>query len=119
MSWQGTENPIMKTLSRRLRDIIEQWEVDNKVFSNTRESLLKHFQQRYNFVEEQLRNLQGVVIPNNVGSHGASNIDSSLTVAQKFVVGVTSPIWIPLSLVALVIGAPVVGIMALTEKFAR
>ena len=97
MSWEATENQIMKTLSRRLRDIIEQWEEDNEVFSTVRESLLKHFQERYNFVEEQLRNLQGVVIANNVGSHGASNIDISLTVAQKFVVGVTSPIWIPLS----------------------
>ena len=121
MSWEATENQIMETLSRRLRDLIEQWEEDNKVFSNARESLLKHFQQRYNFVEEQLRNLQGVVIADNdiadnVGSQEASNTDSSLTVAQKVVVGVTSPIWIPLSLVALVIGAPVVGIMALTEK---
>ena len=121
MSWEATENQIRKTLSRRLRDIIEQWEEDNEVFSTVRESLLKHFQQRYNFVEEQLRNLQGVVIADNdiadnVGSHGASNTDSSLTVAQKVVVGVTSPVWIPLSLVALVIGAPVVGIVALTEK---
>ena len=30
--------------------------------------------------------------------------------------GVTSPIWIPLSLVALVVGGPVVGIRALREK---
>ena len=121
MSWEATDNQIMKTLSRRLRDIIEQWEEDNKVFSNARESLLKHFQQRYNFVEEQLRNLHSVVIADhdiadNVGGHGASNTNSSLTVAQKVVVGVTSPIWIPLSLVALVIGAPVVGIKALKEK---
>ena len=57
MSWEATKNQIEKTLSERLRDIIEQWEEDNKVFSNARESLLKHFQQRYNFVEEQLRNL--------------------------------------------------------------
>ena len=116
MSWEATENLIKKTLSRRLRDIIEQWEEDNKVFSTARESLLKHFQQRYNFVEEQLRNLQGVVIADNVASVEASNKDGSLSFAQKVVVGVTSPIWIPLSLVALVIGAPVVGIMALTEK---
>ncbi|XP_044180685.1 uncharacterized protein LOC114957392 [Acropora millepora] len=121
MSWEATDNQIMKTLSRRLRDIIEQWEEDNKVFSNARESLLKHFQQRYNFVEEQLRNLHSVVIADhdiadNVGGHEASNTNNSLTVAQKVVVGVTSPIWIPLSLVALVIGAPVVGIKALKEK---
>ena len=115
-SWEATVNQIMKTLSRRLRDIIEEWEEDNKVFSNARESLLKHFQQRYNFVEEQLRNLHGVVIADKVRGHEASNTESVLTVAQKVVVGVTSPIWIPLSLVAVVIGAPVVGIMALTAK---
>ncbi|XP_029190509.2 dual serine/threonine and tyrosine protein kinase-like isoform X2 [Acropora millepora] len=116
MSLEATESQIMKTLSRRLRDIIEQWEEDNKVFSNTRESLLKHLQQRYNFVEEQLRNLHGVVIADKVGSHEASNTNSGLTVAQKVVVGVTSPIWIPFSLVALVIGGPVVGIRALRQK---
>ena len=117
ISWEATVNQILKTLSRRLRDITEQWEEDNKVFSNARESLLKHFQQRYNFVEEQLRNLHSVVIADNVGDPAASYTDSGLTVAEKVVIGVTSRIWIPLSLVALVIGSPIVGIMALREKF--
>ncbi|XP_074633532.1 uncharacterized protein LOC141892232 [Acropora palmata] len=117
MSWEATENQIIKALSKRLREIIEQWEEDNKVFANARESLLEHFQQRYNFVEEQLRNLQSVVIADNFGSPAANYTDSGFTVAEKVVIGVTSPIWIPLSLVALVIGAPIVGIMALREKF--
>ena len=117
MSWEATENQIIKALSKRLREIIEQWEEDNKVFANARESLLEHFQQRYNFVEEQLRNLQSVVIADNFGSPAANYTESGFTVAEKVVIGVTSPIWIPLSLVALVIGAPIVGIMALREKF--
>ncbi|XP_015759848.1 PREDICTED: uncharacterized protein LOC107339111 isoform X2 [Acropora digitifera] len=117
MSWEATENQIIKALLKRLREIIEQWEEDNKVFANARESLLEHFQQRYNFVEEQLRNLQSVVIADNFGSPAANYTESGFTVAEKVVIGVTSPIWIPLSLVALVIGAPIVGIMALREKF--
>ena len=117
MSWEATENEIIKTRSRRLRDIIEQWEEDKKVFANARESLLEHFQQRFHFVEEQLRNLQSVVIADNFGGPGANYTDSGLTVAEKVVIGVTSPIWIPLGLVALVIGAPILGIMALREKF--
>ena len=116
MSWKATENQIRETLSRRLRDIIEQWEEDNKVFSDARESLLKEFQQRYNFVEEQLRNLHSFVIDDNVGDTAASYTDSGIPVAAKVVIGITSPIWIPLSLVALVIGAPIVGIMTLKEK---
>ena len=54
-SWEVTENQIAKVLSRRLREFIEHWEEDNKVFANTRASLVQHFQTRYNFVEGQDR----------------------------------------------------------------
>ena len=115
MSWEDTENQILIRLSERLREIIEQWEEDNRVFANARESLLEHFKQRYNFVEEQLRNLHSVVIADDVGGPAADDTDSDLPVAAKVVIGVTSPIWIPLSLVAVVIGTPIVGILFLTE----
>ena len=105
MSWKATENQILKTLSRRLRDIIEQWEEDTKVFSNARESLLKHFQLRYNFVEEQLRNLQCVVIADNVGDPAA-----------KVAIGVKSFIRICLRLGACGIRAPFVDIITLWKK---
>ncbi|XP_068737136.1 uncharacterized protein [Montipora capricornis] len=60
-SWEATENQIRKVLSARMRCIIEQWEEDNQVFSEARNSLLKRFQVHHNFVEEQLRNLQNVI----------------------------------------------------------
>ena len=64
-----------------------------------------------------MRNLHSVVISENAGGPAANYTDSDLTVTEKVVIGVTSPIWIPLSLVAVVIGAPIVGIMALRGKF--
>ena len=122
-SWEVTGNEIMKTLSRRLREVIEQWEEDNKVFTNARESLVQHFQQRYNLVEGQLKNLQGAVTSDNVDvtsdnvdvPHNAP-LDLGFTLGEKVIIGVTSPIWFPLGLVALIIGTPVVGIMAIKEK---
>ena len=33
--------------------------------------------------------------------------------AAKFAIGFTSPIWVPLSLIALVIGSPIVGIISI------
>ncbi|XP_067035367.1 uncharacterized protein [Acropora muricata] len=116
ISWEDTENQILIRLSERLREIIEQWEEDNKVFANARESLLEHFKQRYNFVEEQLRNLHSVVIADDVGDPVANYTDDDLPVTAKVFIGVTSPIWIPLSLVAVVIGTPIVGILVLKEK---
>ena len=115
-SWEETTNEIMKVLCTRLREIIEEWEEDNQVFTSARESLVKHFQQRYQFVEEQLQNLQTAV----TSDHDNVPLDEEFTVGKKVIIGVTSPIWLPLGLglgvVALVIGAPIVGVMAIKEK---
>ena len=115
-SWKVTADQIQKVLSSRLRDIIEQWEEDNQVFANARKSLVQHFQQRYNIVEEQLRNLQGAVTGDNVDAPQDDVFDTSFTLGEKVIIGVTSPIWFPLGLVALVIGTPVVGIIAVKDK---
>ena len=117
-SWKVTESSINKALENRLREIIDQWEEDRQEFSNARKSLLQHFQQRYNFVEGQLRNLQGAVTDDDLDVSKRFPADEGLmiTTATKVVVGVTSPIWVPLTLVALLIGAPVVGIVAIKNK---
>ena len=117
-SWKVTYSRITKALENRLRETIEHWEEDKQVFSDARKSLLDHFQQRYNFVEGQLRNLQGAVTNDDldVPEHAPLNEGFQLTTAGKVVIGVTSPIWIPLTLVALVIGTPVVGILAIKSK---
>ena len=115
-SWEETANEIMKVLSRRLREIIEQWNEDNQVFTSARESLVKYFQQQYSYVEEQLRDLQTVVTSDRVHVLQKVPLGEELTVGKKIILGVTSPIWLPLGLVTLVIGAPVVGFMAIKEK---
>ena len=118
-SWEETEREIMKVLFERLRKTIEQWEEDNQVFTSARESLVKHVQKRYLIVEEQLQNLQTAVTSDHVNVQDVP-VDEELTVGGKVIIGVTSPIWLPLSLglgvVALVIGAPIVGVMVIKEK---
>ena len=115
-SWEVTRNKITKALSNRLREFIEQWEEDYKVFANARESLVQHFQRRYNFVEGQLRNLQGAITDDIPDVPESQPAEIDLTMTEKVIIGVTSPIWVPLGLVALVIGVPVVGIMAIKSK---
>lgn len=115
-SWEVTKSKIAKALNNRLREIIDNWEEDTQVFLNSRRSLLRHFQQRYNFVEGQLRNLQGAVTDDDVDISESIPADDSFTVAQKVFIGVTSPLWVPITLVALVIGAPVVGILSIKGK---
>ena len=117
-SWEVTKANIMKALQNRLGEIIQHWEEDNQVFSDARQSLLRHFQQRYNFVEGQLRNLQSAVTDNSDDVDAPESIprDQGFTLAEKVVIGATSPIWVPLTLIALVIGVPVVGMLSIKRK---
>ena len=117
-TWEVTRNQIIKVLSRRFREIAEQWEEDNKVFANARVSLLQHFESRYHLVEGQLRSLQSAItagkedVPENLTDLD----DLDLPLSGKVIIGVTSPIWIPLSLVVFLIAAPVFGIFAFKNK---
>ena len=115
-SWEVTEFQIMKVISGRLQAIIGQWEEDHQVFADARKSVLKHFQQRYNRVEAQLQNLQSAFIVDNNGVQQTSLPQAVLTTRDKVTIGVLSPIWIPLGLIAAVIGAPVVAIKAIKEN---
>jgi len=151
-SWELTISNITKVLENRLREIIEHWEEDKQAFSDARKSLFQHFQQRYNFVEGQLRNLQGAVtadeldIPESdpaakpsftkgekviIGVASPKKLEDKnddldvpesippkegLTTEEKVFIGVTIPIWVPVGLVTLVIGAPVVGIQEIKNK---
>ena len=115
-SWEVTSNQIMKVLSRRLRELIEEWNEDNQVLTSSRESLVKYFQQQYRYVEEHLRDLQSAVTSDHVHVLQDVPLDEELTLGRKIILGVTSPIWLPLGLVTLVIGAPFVGIMDIKEK---
>lgn len=49
---------ITKVLSSRLRELIEKWEEDNKVFASVQESFLQRIQQQFNTVAVQLDELQ-------------------------------------------------------------
>ena len=115
-SWEVTEFQIMKVISGRLQAIIGQWEEDHQVFADARKSVLKHFQQRYNRVEAQLQNLQSAFIVDNNEVQQTFLPQAVLTTRDKVTIGVLSPIWIPLGLIAAVIGAPVVAIKAIKEN---
>ena len=116
-SWELTKNYIQKALMKRLQEKIEEWEEEYHVFSDARASLIKYFQERFSFVEGQLRTLEGSVLAGNAASSASDPLASDdFSVAEKVIIGVTSPIWVPVGLVVLVVSVPVVGAIAVKEK---
>ena len=115
-SWEETKSNITEVLKKRLQEIIEQWEEDNQVFSGARKSLLQQYQQRYNIVEGELRNLQCAVTNEKLDVPESILPKEGLTTAEKVVIGVTSPIWVPVSLLTFLIGGPVIGMLEIINK---
>ena len=110
--WEVTKIYIQEALTKRLQEFIT-------VFSGARGSLIQHFQQRYSYVVEQLENLESFVIADLEDVPALANDclpSEKFSVASKVVIGVTSPIWVPIGVVAFVLSVPVVGVVAMKEK---
>ena len=116
-SWELTQNYIQKALMNRLQETIEEWEEKNHVFSDARASLIQYFQERFSYVVGQLRTLEESVLAGDAAnSAGGPLASDDFSVAEKVIIGVTSPIWVPVGLVVLVVSVPVVGAIAVKEK---
>ena len=124
--WDITRSFIKKAISKRLQDVIESWEEENHVFSDARISVIQYFQQRFNFVEGQLRNLESSVVaedplrptvwPSWPPSYPLA--PDNFSVARRDIGGITSPLWAPIGLAVLMLSVPAVaGIMAAKEKW--
>ena len=116
-SWEVIKHCIQKALMKRLQDVIAAWEEEHHVFADARTCLIQYFQQRFNFVEGQLRNLETSVLAEDAASAVSGSLTTeTFTVSERVIIGVTSPIWVPVGLVVLIASAPVVGAMAVKEK---
>ena len=116
-SWEITQNYIQNALRRRIREKIKEWEEKNHVFSDARASLIQNFQERFRYVEGQLRTLEGSVLAGGAARSASGRpVSDDLSVAKKVMIGVTSPLWFPIGLVVLVVGVPVLGAIAFKGK---
>ena len=103
-------------MENRLQEVIKRWEEDNHAFADTCESLVRHFKERYNRFEGKLRILQGALSSDEIIPQDQREAGFKLTITDKIAIFVTNPIWIPISLIILVVGAPKVGVMAIMSK---
>ncbi len=117
-SWEVAKPYIQTALMKRHHDVIAAWEEEHHVFADACTSLIQYFQQRLNFVERQIQNLESSVLEENAASLASSSLDElSFTVTERVIIGVTSPIWVPVGLAVLLVTVPVVGVIAVKERW--
>ena len=117
-SWEVTRSCIQKAIMKLLQDVIKTWEEKNQVFSDARSSVNQYFQKRFNYVEGQLRNLESSVVSKESASPISVPVASvNFSVGERVIIGVTSPIWVPVGLVVLIVSVPVFGVMAVKATY--
>ena len=118
-SWEVmTTNYIQKALMKRFKEVIVAWEEKHHVFADTRTSLIQHFQQRFNFVEGQLRNLERSVLEEGADSNeNVLSAPGKLRLAERVIFGALyyTPYWIS-TVVLFTYGSAVLGAQAAKEK---
>ena len=120
-SCETTMCSVRMYIHRRLQKKIKTWEQEEEVLSKRRELLRSNYIRKYNNFEEQLQSLESdIVQPRSGNDRQIKTSDQyyvdDMPVKTKVMIGVTSPIWVPVGIVALAIGVPVFGVMAIKEK---
>ena len=81
--WNEVEERFSSTLSRRFLEIVEQWEEENGVFSNTRLFLLEQLQNYFDEVEFKLQRVQSEATDDDSSNPRKLNFRVKLSAWQK------------------------------------
>ena len=83
-SWDLTWNFIQKALMKRLQEKMEEWEEKNHIFSDTRAYLIQLLQERFGYVSDQLRSLEGLALTSNGASPAWAPLDNISILDEVF-----------------------------------
>ena len=132
-SWEVTELAISKLVQNRLQTVIQEWEGEQQLFAAARKSVVTFFLSKYNYLENELRNMEADVSQihletktkkETIEDQFFNNIfNFSLPVESKIVLGIITPLFIPAALVGVALAVPVtllllpvVGVMSLADR---
>ena len=126
-SFEKLASAVEALCKNRAKQFIEEWEESEEAFSNARQSIVKYFGEKYKIFEEELLNLEQSVVTSHQGQdeertqgnaalHPGFIPNIHLTTRDKIIIGATFPIWLPFSLVAVIIGTPVAVAAAAAKK---
>ena len=118
-SWKETEQLIQYQFMKRLQNTIDAWEEKNQILSDTYNSLVQWSHQQ---LDESKSLLPYQYLDNFVNADGATSRSNTCVssnrfdTAKKVMIGLTSPIWVPVGLTILFGSMPVLGVTTIKEK---
>ena len=107
---------IQKSINRRYITIVNEWEEDNQMFAQFRRELIERLEEKFDAIANTFDKYRNeVIVHSTIANHGKSSYRSQsvfrhvFSTTEKVAIGVTSPIWAPVGLVAAFVALPVMG----------
>ncbi|XP_019616623.1 PREDICTED: mitogen-activated protein kinase kinase kinase 19-like [Branchiostoma belcheri] len=126
-NWRDVRNTAVSLVSGLIEEKVQAWDSTNMYFDKMEHNLVNNFKKEFDLIDERHHEeIQKALdpdlktVPDNTKRAAAAadedDDDFSMTTGGKIALGVTAPLWIPLTvatgLSALVLGLPIIGIVA-------
>ena len=111
-TWEETEDKILRSISKRSHQFVQEWEDDEHEFAKAQDKIIKDLCENYNIMEEEIRKVEDEVLFVNGTAEvfqqkkrtsGLRNIQERF---QNVPIVKKTPVWLRQGLAAVVIRSP-------------
>ena len=117
-TWEETKSEVLKRISERAQQFVQEWEDDEHHFANAQVALIKYFTEKYDFMEEEIRKVEDGIFGDLDHDSPIREPDPKPATSRrhrpKKPLDVSTPVWFRQGLASVVVNAPFFG--ALTQK---
>ena len=111
-TWEETEDKILRSISKRSHQFVQEWEDDEHEFAKAQDKIIKDLCEKYNIMEEEIRKVEDEVLFVNGTAEvfqqekrtaGLQNIQERF---QNVPIVEKTPVWLRQGLASVVIRSP-------------
>ena len=113
-TWQETKNEVLKSISERTRQFIQNWEDEEHEFARAQVSLIKYCFDKYNVMEEEILQAEEEVFFDDTETPKHDEVTTTKTKCKSRArtrrnTADTAPVWFQQGLASVVVGSPLRG----------
>ncbi|XP_078380423.1 uncharacterized protein LOC144663376 [Oculina patagonica] len=117
-TWEETKSEVLKCISERAQQYVQEWEDEEHHFAKAQVALIKYFTEKYDIMEEEIRKVGEDVLFGEVEHESPTSEPPKPAMSRRNLskksIDVTTPVWFRQGLASVVVGTPFLG--ALTQK---
>ncbi|XP_022806969.1 uncharacterized protein LOC111344030 [Stylophora pistillata] len=120
-TWEETKSEVLRCISERARKFVQEWEDEKHHFAKSQVALIHHCIEKYDIMEEDLRNVEEGALSGNPVQDRPDDAYSGLPAIQPKTLSKThppgnAPVWFRQGLASVVLSTPFMAALSKTLK---